>query len=133
MFLLLLLGIVISASCTTKTPEASHLARAEYHKLTAEEAKARIDSGDSVLVVDVRTQEEFNAKHIPGAVLIPNETITDAQPELLPDLDVEILIYCRSGNRSAQAASKLAQLGYTKVYDFGGINNWPYDTVAVSE
>jgi len=101
----------------------------EYKKLTAREAKSRIDSGDAIIVVDVRTEDEYRAEHIPNAVLIPNETITSEMPDLLPSLDAEILLYCRSGNRSAQAAQKLIAMGYTNVYDFGGMIDWPYDTV----
>ena len=101
----------------------------EYIKITPEEAKSRIDSGDEIIILDVRTEDEYNSGHISNAILIPNETITDKMPDLLPDLDAEILIYCRSGNRSAQAAKKLIAIGYTKVYDFGGIIDWPYDTV----
>ena len=88
-----------------------------------------MDSGDAIIILDVRTQEEFNAGHIAGAILIPNETILDEQPALLPDLDAEILVYCRSGNRSAQSANKLLAMGYTNVYDFGGIIDWPYEVV----
>ena len=102
---------------------------AQYHKITAEEAKARMDSGDTIVILDVRTQEEYDAGHIPGAILVPNETIADKQPALLPDLDAEILVYCRSGNRSAQAANKLIAIGYTNVVDFGGIIDWPYEIV----
>ena len=100
-----------------------------YQKISAQQAKDRIDSGDAVIILDVRTAEEFAAGHIPNAILIPNETIIDTRPELLPDLNAEILVYCRSGNRSAQAANKLIAMGYTNVYDFGGIIDWPYDTV----
>lgn len=96
--------------------------------LTAEEAHARMESGDPIVVLDVRTAEEYAEKHIPGAVLLPNEEIGTARPAVLPVLDTEILIYCRSGNRSAQAAQKLFDMGYTNVYDFGGINSWTYDT-----
>ncbi len=102
---------------------------AVYKRLTAKEAKARIDSGDKVIILDVRTEAEYAAEHIEGAILIPNETITDKMPSDLPDLHAEILIYCRSGNRSAQAARKLIAIGYTNVYDFGGIIDWPYDTI----
>lgn len=101
----------------------------EVKKLTAEEAYERMNSGDSLVVVDVRTAEEYAAGHIEGAILIPNEDIADAKPELLPVEDAEILIYCRSGNRSAQAAAKLLAMGYTNVSDFGGILDWPYETV----
>ncbi len=114
---------------TNTAGEASPSPVAEYKKITAKEAKDRIDSGAEIIILDVRTQEEYDAEHIEGAILIPNETITDKKPELLPDLDVEILIYCRSGNRSAQAANKLIAIGYTNVYDFGGIIDWPYGTV----
>ena len=88
-----------------------------------------MDSGDEMIILDVRTKEEFDAGHIAGAILVPNETIIDEQPELLPDLDAEILVYCRSGNRSAQAAKKLIAMGYTNVADFGGIIDWPYEVV----
>ncbi len=102
---------------------------AEYHKISAADAKARLDSGDELILLDVRTKEEYDAGHIAGAVLLPNETILDSQPDVLPDLNAEILIYCRSGNRSAQAANKLVAMGYTNVYDFGGIIDWPYEVV----
>ena len=119
-------GCAISASPTESTPSAKP---AEYHKISAAEAKARLDSGDELILLDVRTKEEFDAGHIAGAVLLPNETIVDTKPEALPDLNAEILIYCRSGNRSAQAANKLVAMGYTNVYDFGGIIDWPYEVV----
>jgi len=115
-----------AAAVPTPTPTPR---RAEYHKISAADAKARMDSGDAVVVLDVRTKEEYDAGHIAGAVLLPNETIADTRPDLLPDLGAEILIYCRSGNRSAQAANKLVAMGYTNVYDFGGIIDWPYEVV----
>ena len=107
--------------------------QAEYHKISAEDAKKRMDSGDDIIILDVRTQAEYDESHIPGAILIPNETIGNGKPELLPDTDNEILVYCRSGNRSAQAAKKLVEAGYTQIYDFGGIMDWPYDTVSGEE
>ena len=79
---------------------------------------------DGHIVVDVRRQDEYDAGHIPGAILIPNESIGTEQPEELPYLDQIILIYCRSGNRSKQAAQKLCNMGYTNIYEFGGINTW---------
>lgn len=118
--LLITLSLFVFAACTPK---------AEYHKISAEAAKTRLDSGDAVVLLDVRTQEEYDAGHIEGAILLPNETIADTPPDALPDKDAEILIYCRSGNRSAQAAKKLVAMGYTNVYDFGGIIDWPYDVV----
>lgn len=100
-----------------------------YRKITAQEAKELMDAG-GVTVVDVRTAEEYAAGHIPDALLVPNETIGDTQPAALPDQDAVLLVYCRSGRRSEDAARKLAALGYKTVYDFGGILDWPYDTVA---
>lgn len=96
-----------------------------YTKITAEEAYEMMQNQE-VIVVDVRTQAEYNEGYIPKAILIPNEEIEENPPELLPDLEATILVYCRSGNRSAQAAKKLIKMGYTKVYDFGGINKWTY-------
>jgi rhodanese-related sulfurtransferase len=101
---------------------------AEYHKLLPEEAKTRIDSGDPVVIVDVRTAAEFAESRIPGAINVPNAEILDQMPEALPDKDAELLIYCRSGRRSSDAAHKLVAMGYTRVYDFGGIIDWPYET-----
>lgn len=103
---------------------------AQYRKISPQLAKEMMDSGDPLVVVDVRTPSEFASGHIEGAKLVPNETISTTQkPEALPDLNAVILVYCRSGNRSAQAARKLVSLGYVNVYDFGGIIDWPYEVV----
>lgn len=99
-----------------------------YHKITAEEAKQMMDEG-GVTVVDVRTEAEYKEGHIPGAVLVPNESIGSEPPEALPELDAVLLVHCRTGVRSKQAADKLVEMGYTQVYDFGGIRDWPYDIV----
>lgn len=132
LFLLALSALTLSACAApaAKVEETpSPAPTAEYKKISAADAKARMDSGDEIVILDVRTKEEFDAGHIAGAILVPNETIIDKQPELLPDLDAEILVYCRSGNRSAQAAKKLIAMGYTNVVDFGGIIDWPYEVV----
>ena len=126
---LLTLSACAAPAAAAATPAPTVTAAVEYKKISAADAKARMDSGDTIIILDVRTQEEYDAGHIPGAILVPNETIVDKQPELLPDLDAEILVYCRSGNRSAQAAKKLIAIGYTHVVDFGGIIDWPYDVV----
>jgi len=120
---------VATESSAASAEPAAAKTPAVYQKITAKQAKARMDSGDAIVILDVRTQDEFNAGHIAGAILVPNETILDEQPDLLPDLDAEILVYCRSGNRSAQSANKLLAIGYTNVYDFGGIIDWPYEVV----
>ncbi len=102
---------------------------AQYRKISPQLAKEMME-GQEVLILDVRTEQEYDAGHIRGAILIPNETITtDARPEELKDTEQTILVYCRSGNRSSQAARKLVSLGYVNVYDFGGINTWPYELV----
>lgn len=99
-----------------------------YHKISQEKAKKMIDEG-SVTIVDVRTAEEYQEKRIPDAVLVPNEIIGSAQPEALPDLEAVLLVYCRTGVRSKQASDKLVKIGYTSVYNIGGITTWPYDTI----
>lgn len=129
MLSLLTLSACAAPAAAAATPAPTVTAAVEYKKISAADAKARMDSGDTIIILDVRTQEEYDAGHIPGAILVPNETIVDKQPKLLPDLDAEILVYCRSGNRSAQAAKKLIAIGYTNVVDFGGIIDWPYDVV----
>ena len=100
-----------------------------FYTISAQEAKKRMDSGRPVVIVDVRTKSEYDEGHIPNAVLIPNETIGAERPASLPDLNAEILVYCRSGARSRAASQKLANLGYTAIYNFGGITDWPYETV----
>lgn len=117
------------ASCAPSTTNSSETPTpSAYHKITAEDAKAMMDKED-VLVLDVRTQEEYDEGHIPNTILLPNETIDDTPAELLPETDQTILVYCRSGRRSKEAAEKLLALGYVNVYDFGGIIDWPYDIV----
>lgn len=106
---------------------AGSTADSSYHKITAQEAKSMMDRGGAT-IVDVRTPEEFALGHVPGALLLPNETIGSAPPRVLPDQEAALLIYCRSGQRSKNAALKLVQLGYTHIYDFGGIIDWPYET-----
>ena len=97
---------------------------ASYHQIAQEEAKEMMTKNDGHVIVDVRRQDEYDSGHIPGAILIPNESITDKQPQQLPDLNQVILIYCRSGRRSKEASQKLAEMGYTNIYEFGGINTW---------
>ena len=100
----------------------------EYRKITAEQAYEMMNTQE-VVIVDVRTQSEYDEGHIQNAVLIPNETIGSDPPTNLPDKNAVILVYCRSGRRSEEAARKLVNLGYVNVYDFGGINDWTYGTV----
>lgn len=100
-----------------------------YQSMTPAEAKARLESGDPVILLDVRTQAEYDDKHIPGARLLPSTDIQTTAFTALPDPAAEILVYCRSGRRSKEAVEKLVALGYTNVYDIGGILDWPYEIV----
>lgn len=100
-----------------------------YRQVTTEEAVNIMQTEENYVILDVRTAQEFASGHIPGAVLLPNETIGMEDILLLPDKDQLILVYCRSGNRSKQAAEKLAQLGYTNIVEFGGINSWTGEIV----
>lgn len=100
-----------------------------YTQISQDEAKRMMKELDDYVIVDVRRKDEYDEGHIPGAVLIPNESINDSRPQELEDLDQVILIYCRSGNRSKQAAQKLSDIGYTKIYEFGGINTWDGEIV----
>ena len=100
-----------------------------YRRITQEQAAQMMTQEDGHLIVDVRRPEEYAEGHIPGAVNIPNETIGDEWPEALPDPDQILLVYCRSGNRSRQASEKLARLGYTNVFEFGGINTWTGEVI----
>ena len=104
-----------------------------YHQISQEEAMDMMEAADGHIVVDVRRQDEYDAGHIPGAILIPNESIGTEQPEELPDQNQIILIYCRSGNRSKQAAEKLAAMGYANIYEFGGINTWTGEIVTETD
>lgn len=100
-----------------------------YKQISQEQAKEMMEKDDGHVVVDVRRQDEYDAGHIPGAILIPNESINKDQPEELPDLNQIILVYCRSGNRSKQAAQKLFDMGYRNIYEFGGITDWTGEIV----
>ncbi|MBQ3614699.1 MAG: rhodanese-like domain-containing protein [Anaerotignum sp.] len=102
---------------------------AGYQQITAEEAKELMDVWKYEIILDVREQDEYDEKHIPGAILLPVGMIDEETAAgVIPEKDTMVLVYCRSGNRSKTAASKLAELGYTQVYEFGGINDWPYET-----
>lgn len=118
---LLTLGL---AGCGTSAQEKEP----GYQQITAQEAKTMMDVGAGTIVLDVREQEEYDQGHIPGAVLLPVGEITqESASAAVPEKDTVVLVYCRSGNRSKAAAGELAQLGYTQVYEFGGIQDWPYE------
>lgn len=102
-------------------------ASGSYQQINQETAKEMMDNQE-VVILDVREQSEYDQGHIPGAVLFPLGTIEEeSAAQIIPEQDQVVLVYCRSGNRSKQAAEILAGLGYTEVYEFGGINTWPYE------
>lgn len=107
-------------------------AQGEYLKVTPEEAKTKLEA-EGGRYVDVRTEEEYDEAHIPGAVRVTLDEIGDTQPQALAELDEPLYVYCRTGVRSRQASEKLISLGYTKVYDMGGIVDWPYETISTQE
>lgn len=131
LFAALAASLALLSGCTlskTKKDTEDMTGKATYHKISAEEAYEMMASQE-VVVVDVRTREEYDSGHIENAVLVPNESIGSEMPEALPDKEATLLIYCRSGRRSKQAAEKLLKLGYQNVYDFGGVIDWPYELV----
>ncbi len=111
----------------SKTTVASETAT--YQQITQEEAKEMMKADGGHIIVDVRRQDEYDSGHIPDAILIPNESIGTEKPKELPNLDQIILIYCRSGRRSKEASQKLADMGYTHIYEFGGIIDWTGEVV----
>lgn len=122
--ILLLLAVMLLTACVQNKENDQE---AVYMNITAEEAKEIMDSEEGYIILDVRTQEEYDESHIPGAILIPNTEIEARAGEELPDKDQLILVYCRSGRRSKLAAKTLVELGYTNIKEFGGILDWPYE------
>ena len=126
----ILLMILMVALMMTGCAVSSDQTENNYKQITMSEAFVLMDEEVDYIILDVRTPEEYKEKHIPGAINIPNETIGSAEPVELPDKEQMIMVYCRSGNRSKQAAKKLANLGYTNIVEFGGIIDWPGETVS---
>ena len=126
---ILLMMTLLLTGCAAPAPSSSPEART-YRRITMQEAVEMMEKEENYIILDVRTEQEFAAGHIPGAILLPNETIGTKEIPQLPDKDQLIMVYCRSGNRSKQASGKLVQLGYTNIVEFGGINSWPGEVVA---
>ena len=122
---MILMMILVLSGCGTVPLSDT----AGYQQITAEEAKKMIDELEDEIILDVREQEEYDEKHIVDAVLLPVGMIDEDTAEaVIPQKDTVVLVYCRSGNRSKTASAALVELGYTQVYEFGGINQWPYET-----
>lgn len=124
-FLIMLLTLALPFGCVG----CSNGGSATYEQISGAEAKALMDSESGYIIIDARTQEEYDEGHIPGAILIPEYKIADRAEKELPDKDQLILVYCRSGRRSKIAAEELVKLGYTNVKEFGGIIDWEYEIV----
>ncbi|MBS5949059.1 MAG: rhodanese-like domain-containing protein [Clostridium sp.] len=128
--LFLILSTLFISGCTTLNKEISSKDQesVKVSKITSEEAKEEMNNRD-VIILDVRTEDEYNSGHIENSVLIPVDDLEDKAEELLVNKEQKILVYCRSGNRSKKAADLLVEMGYTNVYDLGGIKDWPYEIV----
>ena len=124
--MLLLLSLALTG-CAASAPVSE---TNTYRRITMQEAMEMMAAEENHIILDVRTQQEYAAGHIPGAIVIPNETIGTKEIPQLPDKDQLIMVYCRSGNRSKQASDKLVKLGYTNIVEFGGIIDWPGEIVA---
>lgn len=111
---------LLTSSACTKT--------LSFTNITPKEALELLKGDKKAVLIDVRTEEEFRIVRIPGSILIPDYEIKDKIANAVPDKDTPVILYCRSGNRSAKAAKVLVEMGYTKVFDLGGIIDWPYDT-----
>ena len=122
----LIMLVVSGCSVSEQTKEGT------YVQITMDEAVQMMKNESNYIILDVRTEAEYNAGHIPNAICIPNETIVEDNIPELPDKEQCILVYCRSGNRSKQASDKLARFGYTNIYEFGGIIDWQGETVSES-
>ena len=122
LLLILLSALMLTACGQTK----ENTQEAVYVNITAQQAKEIMDTQEGYIILDTRTQEEYDEGHIPGAILIPYDEITEKAEGILTDKDQLILVYCRSGRRSKIAASDLVKLGYTNIKEFGGIIDWPY-------
>ena len=120
----LLLAVMLLTACGQ---DKENDQGAVYVNITAGEAKQIMDSEEGYIILDVRTQEEYDQGHIPGAIQISHEEIAEKAEEVLTDKDQLILVYCRSGRRSKLAAEALVELGYTNIKEFGGIIDWPYE------
>ena len=123
-WIILLLSVMLLAACGQKKENDRE---AVYMNITAQEAKVIMDSQEDYTILDVRTQEEYDQGHIPGAILIPDYEIEEKAEQVLRDKDQLLLVYCRSGRRSKIAAEALVELGYTNIKEFGGILDWPYE------
>ena len=127
-YLSCLLTVLLLVGLTGCGSEKERDDTASYQQITAEEAKSMMVEQPDAVILDVREQDEYDAGYIPGAVLLPVGTINEeTAASAIPEKDTVVLVYCRSGNRSKTASQSLVDLGYTQIYEFGGIKDWPYE------
>ena len=129
----LLFVLLLASACGTDGKSDTESGKATFVSITAEEAKAKMDSDDSIILLDVRTPEEYREGHIPGAKLLPVNDIEAKAETEIPEKSATYIVYCRSGSRSASASVQLVEMGYENIYDLGGINDWPYDKITGDE
>ena len=122
-----LILFLLTAMLLTGCGQTNQTQEAVYMNITAEEAKQIMDREEGYIILDTRTQAEYDEGHIPGAIVISHDEITEKAEQLLPNKDQLLLVYCRSGRRSKLAAEALVKLGYTNIKEFGGIIDWPYE------
>lgn len=126
--LILLIMSLLLIGCTSSNKDKETVKeKTAVTKITAEKAKQRLDSEEDIILVDVRTPEEYKEEHIRNAILLPLDTISEKASTVIPNKDAVYFVYCRSGNRSATASAQLVKMGYRNIYDLGGIKNWPYE------
>ena len=123
-WILVLLAAVLFSACGHNTQKEQEMV---YMNITAQQAKEIMDTQEGYIILDTRTQEEYDTGHIPGAIVLPHDEVLKKAETVLPDNSQLILVYCRSGRRSKLAAEDLVKLGYTNIREFGGIIDWPYE------
>lgn len=106
--------------------QVTEIKNPRYQKITAQQVKERLDKGNKLFIVDVRTKEEYAEGHVPGSYLIPYDEIETQVAQLPQKKNTDVVVYCRSGRRSEIAAKSLISLGYTNVADMGAVSNWTY-------
>ena len=128
--IILLAVVLLALLCGCAPQNEGESEKMTYTQITMDKAIEMMESESGYIILDVRTIEEFNERHIPGAICVPNESIGAEPIDELPQKDQLILVYCRSGRRSKEAAEKLAAMGYSNIYEFGGILDWTGETVS---
>ena len=128
--IILLTVVLFALLCGCAPQDEEKNEKMTYTQITMDKAVEMMESESGYIILDVRTVEEFNERHIPGAICVPNESIGTEPIDELPQKDQIILVYCRSGRRSKEASEKLVAMGYSNIYEFGGILDWTGETVS---